>query len=76
MNFSLSLSLSLSLFLYFVQNVRPLVLPASSYRLQDEQVDHLEARPGGLRVLHSDRWEYGMGLAHTSLSLDHCNQGA
>ena len=63
MNFSLSLSLSLSLFLSFVQNVRPLSLPASSYRLQDEQVGHFQALPGGLRVPHSGRWEHGMGLS-------------
>ena len=38
-------------------------------RLQDDQVGHFKALPGGLRVPNSDRWEYGMGLVHTSLPL-------
>ena len=39
-----------------------------SYRLQNEQVGHLQALPGGLRVFYLDRCEYGMRLAHTSLA--------
>ena len=46
---------------------------APSYRLQDEQVGHFQAPPGGLRVPNSDRWEYRMRLAHTSLSFALCN---
>ena len=42
--------------------------PAPSYRLQHEQVGHLQALPGGQRVPNSDRCEYGMRLANTTLS--------
>ena len=47
-------------------------MPAPSYRLQNEQVGHLQALPGGLRVFYLDRCEYGMRLAHTSLSFALC----
>ena len=60
------LSLSLSGFfrpLFFLLLLAPLcnVFKTSSFQAPP---------PGGLRVVHnSDRWEYGMGLAYTSLPL-------
>ena len=47
-----------------------------SYRLQNEQMGHFQALPGGLRVFRSDRSEYGMSLAHTSLPFFLCNRSS